>query len=89
MALREGGGGGDVVPTDPAKLQSEFCQWMEKVSANLQDRDQEKLFILIDNADIMIVSSGDCHLNTKQSQMRVVHCCYVTPNRTVSRCLGL
>lgn len=60
MAQSEGSGS-DCVPTDPAKLQSEFSQWMQKVSANLGEREQEKLFILIDSVDHMTVSREGGH----------------------------
>ena len=48
--------GGDAVPSDSAKLQSSFTQWMQKMSANLDDLGLEKVFIFIDNVDLLIVS---------------------------------
>ena len=48
--------GGDPVPSDPAKLLSAFSQWLQKMSANLDELGLEKVVIFIDNVDLMMVS---------------------------------
>ncbi len=55
QSSRAGSEGGNPVPSDPAKLQSVFSQWLQKMSANLDELGLEKVVIFIDNADLMMV----------------------------------